>query len=72
MADVLAYTWSWRGCVETIVSLQVISCAGAKLDQFAKVGQFGGMLVETGVDQKVRESSSVGKDQMFVMRWTWP
>jgi hypothetical protein len=54
-----------RGCVETIVSL--VSCAGATLDQFGDIVK---LLGEIGVDQKVRESSSVGKDQMFVMRWT--
>jgi hypothetical protein len=60
-----------RGCVETIVSL--VSCAGVELDQFVEDGQLGDMvklLGEIGVDPKVREPSSVGKDQMFVMRWT--
>ena len=59
--------------VETIVSL--VSCAGAKLDQFADLGQPGDivrLLGKIGVDQKVWESSSVGQDRMFVMCWTWP
>src|SRR5260221_13041822 len=73
--DLFASEGLWRkrtrGCVETIV--QLISRAGATLDQFANLGQLGDivkLLGEIGVDQKVRESSSVGKDQMFVMHWT--
>ena len=54
-----------RGCVETVVSL--VRCASAELDQFGDIVK---LLGDIGVDQKLRESSSVGKDQMFVMRWT--
>jgi len=67
--DVFAIEDLWRrrtrGCVETVVSL--VCCAGVKLDQFGDIVK---LLGDIGVDQKVRESSSVGKDQMFVMRWT--
>ena len=54
-----------RGCVETTVSL--VRCASAELGQFGDIVQ---LLGDIGVDQKVRELSSKGKDQMFVMRWT--
>ena len=67
--DVFASEDLWRrrtrGCVETVVSL--VCCAGAKLDQFGAIVK---LLGDIGADQKVRESSSIGKDQMFVMRWT--
>jgi len=54
-----------RGCVETTVSL--VRCASTELVQFGDIVQ---LLGDIGVDQKVRELSSEGKDQMFVMRWT--
>jgi len=54
-----------RGCVETAVSL--VRCVGAELGQFGDIVK---LLGDIGVDLKVRESSSEGKDLMFVMRWT--
>ena len=54
-----------RGCVETIVSL--VCCADAELSQFGDIAK---LLGDIGDDQKLRESSSEGKDQMFAMRWT--
>jgi len=54
-----------RACVETTASL--VFCAGAELGQF---GDMAGLLGDIGSDQNVRESSTAGKDQSFVMRWT--
>lgn len=54
-----------RGCVETTASL--VFCAGAELGQFGDVAK---LLGDIGSDQRMRESSRVGKDQLFVVRWT--
>jgi Family of unknown function (DUF6535) len=54
-----------RGCVETTASL--VFCAGAELGQFGDVAR---LLGDIGSDQMMRESSRVGKDQLFVVRWT--
>ena len=67
--DVFANEELWqkrtRVCVETVVSL--VCCAGVELGQFGDIVK---LLGDIGVDQKIRESSSVGMDQIFVMRWT--
>jgi len=66
--DVFARQDLWqrrtRGCVETVVSL--VCCAGVKLDQFGEIVK---LLGDIGVEQKIQQST-VGMDQMFVMRWT--
>jgi len=54
-----------RSCVETTASL--VCCAGAELGQF---GDMVKLLGDIAGDQKIRESSLVGKDQSFLMRWT--
>jgi len=54
-----------RGCIETTASL--VCCAGAGLGQFGDISK---LLGEIGSDQKMRESSLQGGDQLFVMRWT--
>ena len=54
-----------RGCVET-TALFVI-CMGGNRDPFADIVM---PLGDIGSDQNVRELSSAGKDEMFVMRWT--
>jgi len=54
-----------RACVETTASL--VCCAGANLGQF---GDLVKLLGDVAIDQKLRESSSEGKDQSFVIRWT--
>src|SRR6266850_2561274 len=54
-----------RACVETTASL--VCCVDAELGQF---GDMVKLLGDIGSDQTVRESSSVGKEQSFVMRWT--
>ena len=54
-----------RACVETTASL--VCCVGAELGQF---GDMVKLLGDIGSDQTVRESSLVGKEQSFVMRWT--
>jgi hypothetical protein len=54
-----------RACVETTASLVI--CAGADLGQFGDIFE---QLADIGSDQNVRESSTTGKDQSFVMRWT--
>jgi hypothetical protein len=54
-----------RACVETTASL--VCCVGAELGQF---GDMVKLLGDIGSDQTVRESSSVGKEQSFVTRWT--
>src|SRR6266850_2009976 len=54
-----------RACVETTASL--VCCVGAELSQF---GDMVKLLGDIGSDQAVRESSSVGEEQSFVMRWT--
>jgi hypothetical protein len=54
-----------RACVETTAAL--VCCAGVELGQF---GDMTRLLGDIGSDQKMRESSLVGKDQSFVMRWT--
>ena len=54
-----------RGCVETVVSL--VRFTGTDLSQF---GDMVKLLGDIGVSLKARESSSEGKDLMFVMRWT--
>ncbi len=54
-----------RACVETTASL--VFCAGAEVGQFEDIV---GLLGDIGSDQNVRESSTTGKDQPFVMRWT--
>jgi Family of unknown function (DUF6535) len=54
-----------RACVETTASL--VCCVGAELSQF---GDMVKLLGDIGMDQTIRESSSVGKDQSFVTRWT--
>ena len=54
-----------RACVETSASL--VCCAGANLRQFGDIVK---LLGDVAFDQKLRESSSEGKDQSFVIRWT--
>ena len=54
-----------RACIETTASL--VFCMGGNHGQ---IGDFVMLLGDIGSDQNVRQSSSVGKDQMFVMRWT--
>ena len=54
-----------RACIETTASL--VFCIGGDRGH---IGDFVVLLYDIGKDQTVRESSSVGKDQMFVMRWT--
>jgi hypothetical protein len=54
-----------RGCVETVVSL--VHFTGTDLSQFGDIVK---LLGDIGVSLKVRESSSEGKDQIFVIRWT--
>src|SRR6266850_1344622 len=54
-----------RACIETTASL--VCCVGVELGQF---GDMLKLLGDIGRDQTVRESSSVGKEQSFVMRWT--
>ena len=54
-----------RGCIETVASL--VCFTGTDLGQFGDIVE---LLGDIGVDLKVRESSSKGKDLMFVMRWT--
>jgi hypothetical protein len=54
-----------RACIETTASL--VCCAGAELGQFGDIIK---LLADIGGDQGMRESSLVGKDQLFVMRWT--
>jgi hypothetical protein len=54
-----------RACIEATASL--VCCAGAELGQFGDIVK---LLGDIGKDQKVRESSSVGKEQSFVMHWT--
>jgi hypothetical protein len=54
-----------RACVETTASL--VCCVGAELSHF---GDMVKLLGDIGSDQTVRESSLVGKEQSFVMRWT--
>ena len=53
-----------RGCVET---LSLVGFTGTHLRQFGDIVEPLGVI---GVELKVRESSSEGKDLMFVMRWT--
>ena len=53
-----------RGCVETVALL--VCFTGTDLGQFGDIIK---LLGDIGVDLKVRESSSEGKDLMFVMRW---
>jgi hypothetical protein len=59
----------WRRCmcafVETTASL--VCCTGAEVGQF---GDIVGLLADIGSDQNVRESSTTGKDESFVMHWT--
>lgn len=54
-----------RACIETTASL--VCCADAELSWF---GEIGNLLGEIGSVEKARESSSVGMDESFVMRWT--
>src|SRR6266850_1492192 len=54
-----------RACIETTALL--VCCVRAELSQF---GDMVKQLGDIGKDQAVRESSSVGKEQSFVMRWT--
>jgi len=54
-----------RACVETTASL--VCCANAKLDWFGDIVK---LLGDIGGDQTIRELTSEGKDQSFVMRWT--
>jgi hypothetical protein len=54
-----------RACIETTASL--VCCVGVELGQF---GDMLKLLGDIGSDQTVRESSAVGKEQSFVMRWT--
>ena len=54
-----------RACVETVVSLARF--AHTDLRRFGDIVK---LLGDIGVNLKVRESSSEGKDLMFVMRWT--
>ena len=54
-----------RGCVETTALFAM--CMGGNRDPFADIVV---PLGDIGSDQNVRELSSVGKDEMFVMRWT--
>ena len=55
-----------RGCVGAVVSL--VCFTHANLTRFRGIAK---LLGDIGVDLTVRESSSKGKDQMFVMRWTY-
>jgi hypothetical protein len=54
-----------RACTETAASL--VCCVGVELGQFGDILK---LLGDIGSDQTVRDSSSVGKEQSFVMRWT--
>ena len=54
-----------RACIETAASL--VCCTGANPGQF---GNMVKLLGDVAIDQKLRESSSEGKDQSFVIRWT--
>jgi Family of unknown function (DUF6535) len=54
-----------RACIETTSSL--VCCVGVELGQFGDILK---LLGDIGSDQTVRESSSIGKEQSFVMRWT--
>jgi hypothetical protein len=67
--DLFATKELWRGrtraCIETTALL--VCCVGADLREFGDVVE---QLGDIGSDQTVRESSLVGKEQTFVMRWT--
>ena len=54
-----------RACIETTASL--VFCIGGDRGH---IGDFVVLLSDIGKDQNVRESSSLGRDRMFVMRWT--
>ena len=54
-----------RACIETTVLL--VCCVDANRDSFGDITK---LLGEIGRDQSTRESSSMEKDQSFVMRWT--
>ena len=54
-----------RACIETTASL--VCCADAELSWFGDIGK---LLGEIGSVEKAQESSSVGMDEPFVMRWT--
>ncbi|KAH9988460.1 hypothetical protein BJV74DRAFT_951475 [Russula compacta] len=54
-----------RACIETTVSLAC--CANAQIDWFGDIVK---LLGDIGRDQTIRESSLMGKDPLFVIRWT--
>jgi hypothetical protein len=54
-----------RACIEATASL--VCCANAKLAWFGDISQ---LLGDIGSFEKIRELSSSGTDQLFVMRWT--
>jgi hypothetical protein len=54
-----------RACVEATASLVI--CANAELALFGDISE---LLGEIGIKEKIRELSSAGTDQLFVMRWT--
>jgi len=54
-----------RACIEATASL--VCCANAKLAWFGDISK---LLGEIGSFEKIRELSSSGTDQLFVMRWT--
>jgi Family of unknown function (DUF6535) len=65
LASIKLWRKRTRACIEATASL--VCCAGAELGQFGDIVK---LLGDIGKDQTVRESSSVGKDQSFVIRWT--
>ena len=54
-----------RACIEATASL--VCCANAKLAWFGDISK---LLGDIGSFEKIRELSSSGTDQLFVMRWT--
>ena len=54
-----------RACIETTASL--VCCANA---EFAWFGGISKLLGEIGSFENIRELSSAGTDELFVMRWT--
>ncbi len=55
-----------RACVETTALL--VCCANAELGWFGDIVE---LLGDIGTSEKIRESSLAGRDQLFVMRWTY-
>ena len=54
-----------RACIETTASL--VCCTDAELGWFGDITR---LLADIGDDQTIRESSLMGRDQLFVTRWT--